>query len=264
MIPTSIALWTTTAVSDASNLIPKLLQPRPISETEREPMVRCFKTRSSDGGGREPARAEWGRKPPIAEADGGDGEGADGAVLHMPTPFSLACPGHETPLPPTPSPCRGRGSARFWLFTFPRSPYRVRMNEERGFIGPNHTWPAKRERARQLRQDATPAEKRAWQLLRGYRRVGCCFRRQQVIDGFIVDFFCAHLRLVIELDGAVHLDPDVRKKDKARDEHLTSLGLTVIRIPNEDTTAQKLDEIVSTAMSARTSPLPRQGEGDRG
>ena len=138
------------------------------------------------------------------------------------------------------------------------------MNKERGFIGPGHTWPLKRDRAKQLRREATPAERHAWSLLRRYRAEGACFRRQQVVDGFIVDFFCAPLRLVIELDGAVHDDPDVRQRDLARDEHLTRLGLTVVRIANSEATAARLEEVVRSAMAARSSPLPRQGEGDRG
>jgi very-short-patch-repair endonuclease len=138
------------------------------------------------------------------------------------------------------------------------------MRNERGFIGPNHSWPAKRERARQLRRESTPAEKKAWALLRPYRELGAAFRRQQVIDGFIVDFFCASLRLVIELDGGVHDDPAVRSQDEARDAHLTGLGLIVVRLRNGEVSAQRLEQVVRSARTARGSPLPRQGEGDRG
>ena len=138
------------------------------------------------------------------------------------------------------------------------------MEGKRGFIGPGHSWPLKRERAKELRRAATPAERSAWRVLRRYRREGACFRRQQVIDGFIVDFFSAPLRLVIEVDGGIHDDPLVHERDLARDAHLTRLGLTVIRIANADVTESRLDTIVRTAISARTSPLPRQGEGDRG
>ena len=138
------------------------------------------------------------------------------------------------------------------------------MEKKRGFIGPGHTWPLKRDRAKQLRREATPAERRAWSILRRYREEGACFRRQQVIEGFIVDFFSASLRLVIELDGGIHDDPEVRQRDLARDEHLVRLGLTVVRVPNADLNESNLDRIVRGAISAGTSPLPRQGEGDRG
>jgi very-short-patch-repair endonuclease len=138
------------------------------------------------------------------------------------------------------------------------------MRNERGFIGPNHSWPAKRERAKELRRAATPAEKFAWRLLRPYRVEGCTFRRQQVIDGFIVDFFCATLRLVIELDGEIHNEIDVREQDAARDTHLGQLGLTIVRVPNAEVSAKRLGEIVQQRKASLGSPLPRQGEGDRG
>ena len=47
--------------------------------------------------------------------------------------------------------------------------------------------------ARQLRRDATPAERHAWTLLRNRRLLGLKFRRQHVLRGFIVDFYCAEL-----------------------------------------------------------------------
>lgn len=169
-----------------------------------------------------------------------------------------------SPLPPAPSPWRGRGSAQIWLFTFRPTDYRGVMRRERGFIGPNHTWPLKRERAKQLRREATPAEKKAWTLLRTYRGQGLCFRRQQVIDGFIVDFFCARLRLVLELDGASHDSPEAREYDRARDAHLESQELTVVRLRNAEVSAESLAEIVTATARTRGFPLPRQGEGDRG
>src|SRR4051794_32071831 len=60
------------------------------------------------------------------------------------------------------------------------------------------------ERAKELRQDMTPAEKRLWDCLRKNRLDGLHFRRQQVIDGFIVDFYCHAAALVVEIDGEIH------------------------------------------------------------
>ena len=56
-------------------------------------------------------------------------------------------------------------------------------------------------RARSFRPQPTPEEATAWSLLRGRRLLGLKFRRQQVIAGFIVDFYCASRRLALELDG---------------------------------------------------------------
>ena len=58
--------------------------------------------------------------------------------------------------------------------------------------------------ARRLRKQMTEAEKRLWERLRGNRVDGVHFRRQQIIDGFIVDFYCHAAGLVIEIDGQIH------------------------------------------------------------
>ena len=61
------------------------------------------------------------------------------------------------------------------------------------------------ELARHLRQEMTPAEMKLWSLIRRRQINGCRFRRQQIIAGFIVDFYCPELALVIEIDGDVHV-----------------------------------------------------------
>jgi very-short-patch-repair endonuclease len=61
----------------------------------------------------------------------------------------------------------------------------------------------KLQRAKELRRDMTPAEKILWQELRA-NKLGVHFRRQQVIAGFIVDFYCHKAGLVIEVDGDIH------------------------------------------------------------
>jgi very-short-patch-repair endonuclease len=89
----------------------------------------------------------------------------------------------------------------------------------------------KLERARELRSEMTPAEKILWQELRG-NKLGVHFRRQQVIAGFIVDFYCHKADLVIELDGSVH-DEQV-EEDAQRDKVLKEMGLRIVRIRNEE------------------------------
>jgi len=64
--------------------------------------------------------------------------------------------------------------------------------------------PVKQQRARELRRTMTPAERRLWSYLRANRLQGWHFRRQQIIDGFIVDFYCHQAGLVIEVDGPIH------------------------------------------------------------
>jgi very-short-patch-repair endonuclease len=60
------------------------------------------------------------------------------------------------------------------------------------------------------------------------------FRRQHPIERFIIDFYCAELKLCIEIDGASHLEEDQQEYDAARTEYLESIGRKVIRFTNED------------------------------
>ena len=86
--------------------------------------------------------------------------------------------------------------------------------------------------AREFRKNMTPAEKYFWERVRKQQFNRLRFRRQQVIDGFIVDFLCAKLRIVVELDGGIH---EQRKEyDKARDAVLAKRGLQILRFTNEE------------------------------
>jgi very-short-patch-repair endonuclease len=86
------------------------------------------------------------------------------------------------------------------------------------------------ERAKDLRRDVTPAEKVLWKSLRGRRLGGFKFRRQQPVDSFIVDFFCAQAKLILEIDGDSHVGQG--KKDGERQAYLESLGYRVLRFWN--------------------------------
>jgi very-short-patch-repair endonuclease len=75
----------------------------------------------------------------------------------------------------------------------------------------------------------TPAEKFLWHEVRA-KKLGVRFRRQQVIQGFIVDFYCHKAALVIEVDGDVH---DLQQEEDARREKvLAEMGLRVVRFGN--------------------------------
>src|SRR6185503_20128508 len=87
----------------------------------------------------------------------------------------------------------------------------------------------KLQRAKELRRDMTPAEKILWQELRA-NKLGVHFRRQQIISGFIVDFYCHKAMLVIEVDGDIH---DLQKEEDARREQaLREMGLRIVRFRN--------------------------------
>ena len=90
---------------------------------------------------------------------------------------------------------------------------------------------AKLERAKELRREMTPAEKLLWEDVRA-KKLGVRFRRQQVIQGFIVDFYCHKTALVVEVDGDIH---DLRQEEDARREKvLTEMGLKIVRFRNDD------------------------------
>ena len=84
--------------------------------------------------------------------------------------------------------------------------------------------------ARSLRAHLTEEEKQLWQHLRANRLDGFHFRRQHIIDGFIVDFYCHSAGLVIEVDGEVHQNQVAY--DSKRDGILKARGLRVLRISN--------------------------------
>jgi len=89
----------------------------------------------------------------------------------------------------------------------------------------------KLERAKELRREMTPAEKLLWQEVRA-KKLGVRFRRQQIIQGLIVDFYCHKAALVIEVDGDIH---DLQQHEDARREKaLSELGLRVVRFRNDE------------------------------
>jgi very-short-patch-repair endonuclease len=94
-------------------------------------------------------------------------------------------------------------------------------------------WAKLKHAAREHRKEPTPAEKALWQGLRN-GALGARFRREHVIDGFIVDFVCLSCRLVIEVDGGIHDDPDQQAYDAQRTAHLVATGFTEIRFRNEE------------------------------
>ena len=80
--------------------------------------------------------------------------------------------------------------------------------------------------AKANRHQPTPAEAAAWALLRNRRCLGLKFRRQHVIRGFIVDFYCPELRLAVEVDGTVHRGRTQAEYDEAVD-HMATTGVPV-------------------------------------
>ena len=129
--------------------------------------------------------------------------------------------------------------------------------------------PAKVELAKQLRRQMTPSESILWQRLRSNRMLGSQFRRQQVIDGFIVDFYCHAAGLVVEVDGEIHQRQ--AEYDAERDRVLSARGLSILRVRNEEVEQNLADVLGRIAdhvmkrsqlqgLSEQITP-PRFGEG---
>jgi very-short-patch-repair endonuclease len=107
-----------------------------------------------------------------------------------------------------------------------------------------------KEKRRLLRKNQTPEEKVVWDILRG-SKTGLKWRRQVSIGGYVADFYCYKKKLVIELDGVQHQELDAIEYDYIRDAYMKSLGITVIRISNQDIRADKtLSTIVERVVRA--------------
>src|SRR5690606_19943087 len=88
--------------------------------------------------------------------------------------------------------------------------------------------------AESLRRNSTSAEAILWEELKGKKFHGLKFRRQHPVQLYIADFYCHKLKLVVEVDGGYHLNPNQIIADKERTEVLEELGLKVIRFTNEE------------------------------
>jgi very-short-patch-repair endonuclease len=92
--------------------------------------------------------------------------------------------------------------------------------------------PKLKERAKEMRNNSTKGEIKFWSELLRKRQTGFQFYRQKIIGHFIVDFYCAKLKLVIEIDGISHIYKE--KYDKNRNDVLESFGLKVLHFNDQD------------------------------
>ena len=127
------------------------------------------------------------------------------------------------------------------------------------------------QRAKELRRTMTPAETRLWAALRRNQLNGLHFRRQQIIGGLIVDFYCHAASLVVEIDGPIH--DTQAERDAERERILAAHGLRVLRVRNEQV-MQDLEGVLRAIAAAcdltprppslkgkGENPPPRLGEG---
>jgi very-short-patch-repair endonuclease len=117
-----------------------------------------------------------------------------------------------------------------------------------------------RDRAIDLRKRGTHPEQILWSILSGRQLAGLKFRRQHPIEPYIVDFYCAEAKLVIELDGQSHNGQE--NYDADRSVLLANLGLQIVRITNDevltnlDGVAEGILRVVRLGQEKRRESLP--------
>lgn len=118
--------------------------------------------------------------------------------------------------------------------------------------------------ARLLRRNQTAAEKKLWNKIRARRFCNLKFKRQVPIGKYIADFVCYRYKLVIEVDGWIHL---YRKEyDRRRDDYLRSRGYTVLRLANHEVLhniPEALQKIKYAIHSNTKAPLSSEEERGR-
>ncbi len=111
----------------------------------------------------------------------------------------------------------------------------------------------KKEFARSLRKEATREERKVWNTLRNRQFLNLKFRRQHVIEGFVVDFYCHELRLAIEIDGKIH---DKQKEyDEIRQTLIEDNGIRFIRVTNDEINSD-MNILLNKIKKALSSPSP--------
>lgn len=120
-------------------------------------------------------------------------------------------------------------------------------------------------KAKEMRNQPTEAEKMLWNVLRDKGIENYKFRRQHIIGEYIVDFVCLEKRLIVEVDGAIHLLPEQIEHDKKRTEWLESKGFKVIRFTNKQIHTDLFNTIENIRKELNTiSVAPPSGAGGAG
>ncbi len=101
------------------------------------------------------------------------------------------------------------------------------------------------EFSKALRRNQTEAEEIIWQCLRNRKILNFKFRRQHPVGKYIADFYCHEAKLIIEIDGGMHNNPENQEYDQKRTDELKKIGILVIRFKNEDVN-NNLDEVINT------------------
>jgi very-short-patch-repair endonuclease len=115
------------------------------------------------------------------------------------------------------------------------------------FTAPFKSWRKLKDAARQMRHASTPAEDKLWRALRGRRVANAKFRRQHAIDHFIVDFVCIEQKLVVEVDGEIHIQQ--RAYDHQRSAYIRQRDFRILRFSNDEV-LQNIEGVVQAIKEA--------------
>jgi very-short-patch-repair endonuclease len=172
----------------------------------------------------------------------------------------------NSPHPLTPSPTRGESNSPHPLTPSPtRGEGEQERKEQEKWEIPQALQEKMKEIARQFRKQPTPSEAILWKALKNRQLEERKFRRQQPIGAFIVDFFCAQERLIVEIDGGIH--ESQKESDRQRQSLLESLGLRFVRLDAtkvETDLASCLETIRATFTPLSPTPLSPRGRGAGG
>ena len=130
--------------------------------------------------------------------------------------------------------------------------------KQQGIVSGQRVRADKLAAAKRLRRVSTAEETCLWERLRSNRLEGIHFRRQQVIEGYIADFYCHAAGLVIEVDGPVHRSRT--EEDAYRDKVLSDRGLRVLRITNNEVRTDLNAALSRILRAIEGSPFPK-GKG---
>jgi very-short-patch-repair endonuclease len=123
-----------------------------------------------------------------------------------------------------------------------------------------------KEKRRQLRNNAPPAEAIVWSKLKGKRLLEYNFRRQYSVGPYVIDFYCPALKLAVEIDGNSHFEEGAKDGDYSRQAFIESFGIQFLRFTNEEVhnnlegVLAAIAEVIQQRKTPCSPPLPR---GDR-
>jgi 5-methyltetrahydrofolate--homocysteine methyltransferase len=134
------------------------------------------------------------------------------------------------------------------------APHKINRGEHGRETANPELYPRLKEFAKQHRFNPTKAEIIIWEALSGKKLEEFKFRRQHIIDQYIVDFVCLKEDLVIEIDGLIHQLPENKLSDEERTQRLNALGYHVIRFTNEEV-ENNLEKVLETILQTLRIPF---------